>query len=176
MCAVAPITLVPPNPPPSPPTPRRMLNEKIFAMLERYLPNDSAQVLVLHPPVDDDETKLGTAPLIHTMEMRVSSTSMPRVSAGPMPTALLAPKTTAPPAIPSVPSVPSVPVVPEVPAVQQETKAEVPEPTPAPPPRVPVASEAPLPPNWESVPANDGTGDSYFWNAVTNETSWDRPQ
>ena len=33
-----------------------------------------------------------------------------------------------------------------------------------------------LPPNWEVIPANDGTGDIYYWNAKTNHTSWDRPR
>ena len=73
--------------------------------------------------------------------------------------------------------------VPAVPAVPQETKAEpavsVPPPQLPPqlPPRVSAATEEPsLPPNWEALPANDGTGDSYYWNNATNETSWDRPR
>jgi hypothetical protein len=33
---------------------------------------------------------------------------------------------------------------------------------------------APLPPNWKEVPS--GEGDSYFWNEVTGETTWERPK
>jgi len=33
----------------------------------------------------------------------------------------------------------------------------------------------PLPLGWEEHDAGDGTGDVYFWNTETNETSWDRP-
>jgi len=31
-----------------------------------------------------------------------------------------------------------------------------------------------LPPNWKEVPS--GEGDSYYWNEVTNETTWERPK
>jgi hypothetical protein len=33
----------------------------------------------------------------------------------------------------------------------------------------------PLPLAWEEHDAGDGSGDVYYWNTETNETSWDRP-
>ena len=33
----------------------------------------------------------------------------------------------------------------------------------------------PLPPGWQRVPADDGTGDFYFWNENTDETTWEFP-
>ena len=144
-----------------------MLNDKLFSMLERYAPNDVDHVLVLHPPDDDDEAKLGTGALLHTMEMttRPASKSIGRGggggggyqggAAGGSPQMHAA-------------AAAAVPPVQESKQPAPEPAAALPPPAPAPPPRA--AAPAPLPPNWQEVPANDGTGDFYFWNEATNET------
>lgn len=37
------------------------------------------------------------------------------------------------------------------------------------------ATEGPLPKNWKSV-ADEASGQTYYWNVVTNETTWQRPE
>jgi len=37
------------------------------------------------------------------------------------------------------------------------------------------AEDGPLPPNWQEVAAPDGDG-VYYWNEVTDVTSWERPK
>ena len=37
------------------------------------------------------------------------------------------------------------------------------------------AQPGPLPAPWVETPAQDGSGDSYYWNPDTNETTWERP-
>lgn len=50
------------------------------------------------------------------------------------------------------------------------------QPNPARPPPVPrkPGKEPPLPKNWSAV-KDPSSGDTYYWNEVTDETTWDRP-
>lgn len=63
------------------------------------------------------------------------------------------------------------PLMPTVAASQPSAMAAHPPMTmPQPPPRPP----PPLPPHWKEVP-DPSSGDIYYWNSQTGETSWDRP-
>jgi len=45
---------------------------------------------------------------------------------------------------------------------------------PPPGPPQPAYGQPPLPPNWAET-KDPNTGDTYYYNSMTNQTSWDRP-
>ena len=59
---------------------------------------------------------------------------------------------------------------------QQHVQAPAPAPSPAPTPApAPAVSSTPtLPPGWQAVP-DKSSGDNYYWNKTTGETTWDFP-
>ena len=101
-----------------------------------------------------------------------ASESMVQLSVSAQPVADLPLPPPPPRAMPGMPALSMAPSLPPAPSLP------MPPPPPAalPPPPPPPPADNPLPAGWEVFESDDTPGEYYYYNASTQETTWERPK